>query len=179
MNSEQTANIIAFYAYYHPKENVDDIAEEIKLPAGLIVNGLYAGDRMGLFKSVKVGPQFKEIVVTAVPDANSDFGKDLERIKGIALEIVTNVNSDKKDITDDNLYLWVGAPLVITKVALQLLLNEGSLVKYRITDPKDPKSKYHFYTLPENKDEWFGRAEFKRKPSKKNIKHESVSRRKR
>lgn len=179
MNSEQIANILAFYAYYHPNETVDDIATEIKLPAGLIVNGLYAGDRLGLYKSVKVGPQFKEIVVATVPADTVDFGPDIERIKGIIFEIVTNVNSDQKDITDDNMYIWVGAPLVITKVALQLLVNEGKLVKYRITDPKDVKSKYHFFTLPENKDKWFGRAEFKRKPSKKNLKrHEPISRRK-
>jgi aromatic ring-cleaving dioxygenase len=180
MNSEQIANVLAFYAYYHPKENVDQIAEDIKLPVSLIVNGLYAGDRLGLFKSVKVGPQFKEINVIAVPDDTADFGKDMERVKEIMLEVVSNVNSDKKDITDDNLFIWIGAPLVISKVGVQLLLNEGKLVKYRITDPKDPKSKYHFLTLPENKEEMFGRAEFKRKPSKKNIKrHVSVSRRKR
>jgi hypothetical protein len=180
MNSEQVANILAFYAYYHPQEDVDFIATEFKLPVALIVNGLYFGDRSGLFKSVKKGPQFKEIVVSAVPDDNADFGKDMERIKAMMIEVITNVNTDEKDITDDNLFIWIGAPLVISKVALQLLVNEHELIKYRITDPKDPKSKYHFYTLPENREKFYGRAEFKRRPSKKNIKtNEQLPRKKR
>lgn len=176
MNSEQIANILTFYAYYHPKETVDDIATDFKLPAGLIVNGLYWGHQAGLFTAKKVGPQFKEIVVKTVPDNNSDFGKDLERVKGIALEIVTNVNSDGKDITDDNLYIWLGAPLVVSKTALQLLVNGKQLVKYQVTDPKDKKSKYNFYTLPENKDKLFGLSEFKIKPKKRNVKLSSRKR---
>lgn len=179
MNSEQTANILAFYSYYHPKESVDDIALDFKLPAALIVNGLYYGERNGLFTAKKKGPQYKEIAVQAVPDDNSDFGKDLERVKSIILEIVTNLNTDQEDITDDNLYIWLGVPFIIAKVALRLLVNEGKLVKYRITDPKDPKSKYHFYTLTENKDEFFGKVQFKR-VNKKDIKsNEQLPQRKR
>lgn len=178
MNSEQTANILAFYSYYHPKESIDDIALDFKLPAANIVNGLYYGEREGLFTAKKKGPQFKEIVVNAVPDDNSDFGKDLERVRGNILEIITNLNTDEEDITDDNLFIWLGVPFIVAKVCLQLLVNEGKLVKYRITDPKDPKSKYHFYTLRENKEKFFGGKQFKRLKKGKNKSNVSLSRRK-
>jgi len=180
MNSEQVANILAFYSYYHPKETIDEIALEFKLPAALIINGLYYGEREGLFTAKKKGAQYKEIVVQAVPDDNSDFGKDLERVKGNILETITNLNSDKEDITDDNLFIWLGVPFIVAKVALRLLVNEGKLVDYRITDPKDKKSKYHFYTLEENKHKIYGSKQFKRAPKKKDIKtNESLSQGKR
>lgn len=179
MNSEQVANILAFYSYYHPKESVDDIALDFKIPAANIVNGLYYGDRNRLFTTKKKGPQFKEIIVIAVPDDNADFGKDLERVKGNILEIITNLNSDKEDITDDNLFIWLGVPFIVAKTCLQLLINEGKLIKYRITDPKDPKSKYHFYTLSENKEKFYGKVQFRRKPKKGDITNESLPQRNR
>jgi hypothetical protein len=176
MNSEQAANILAFYSYYHPNESVDDIALDFKIPAALIVNALYYGDRIGLFTTKKKGPQFKEIVVQAVPDDNSDFGKDMDRVKENILEVITNINSDGEDITDDNLFIWLGVPFIVAKTALQLLINEGNLAKYWIIDPKD-KSKYHFYTLSENKEKRYGHKQFKRTKGKsKNVK---LSRRKR
>ena len=170
MNSEQVANILAFYSYYHPNDTVDDIALDFKIPAAIIINGLYYGERAGLFTAKKKGAQYKEIIVQVIPDDNSDFGKDLERVKGNILETITNLNSDKEDITDDNLFIWLGVPFIVAKVALRLLVHEGKLVKYRITDPKDKLSKYHFYTLSENKDKFYGKAQFKRQPKKKDIK---------
>ena len=162
MNSEQVANILALYSYYHPKETIDEIALEFKIPAALIVNGLYYGDRAGLFTTTKNGPQFKEIIVPALPDDNSDFGKDFERVKSTIYETITNLNSEGEDITDDNLYIWLGVPLVVAKTALQVLVNELKLVKYSIRDPKDVKSKYYFYTLYENKGKFYGKKQFKR-----------------
>ena len=180
MNSEQIANILAFYSFYHPKEIIDDIALDFKLPAALIVNGLYYGDQNGLFETKKKGASYKEIKVSAVPDDNSDFGKDLERVKANIYETITNLNSDKEDITEDNLFIWLGVPLIIAKTALQLLVNENKLSRYTMRDPKDVKSVYTFYTLLENKGEFFGKVQFKRRPTKKDIKtDERLPRRKR
>lgn len=180
MNSEQVANILAFYSYYHPKDDVNQIALDFKIPAANIINGLYYGQRNGFFTAKKKGAQYQEINVLAVPDDNADFGKDLERVKNNILEVITNLNSDEEDITDDNLFVWLGVPLVVAKTALQLLVNQGKLAKYRVTDPKDTKSKYHFYTLSENKEEFYGMVQFKRKPKKKDIKSDvDLPRRKR
>lgn len=178
MNSEQTANILAFYSYYHPKETIDRMALDFKVPVAVIVNGLYYGERVGLFTAKKQGAQYKDIVVIGLPDDNSDFGKDLERVKNIILEIVTNLNSDQEDITDDNLFIWLGVPLVVAKVALQILINSKYLSRYYITDPKDPKSKYCFYTLTENINEHYGQKQFKRL-KKGNIKDVKLSQGKR
>lgn len=179
MNSKQVANILAFYSYYHPKETVEEIALDFKIPAANIVNGLYYGERTGLFTAKKKGAQYQEITVTVVPDDSDDFGKDLERVKGNIYETITNLNSDEEDITDDNLFIWLGVPFIIAKTALQLLVNEGKLVKYRIIDPKDKKSIYHFYTLTENREKFYGKIQFKRQPKKKDMKYEQLSRRKR
>jgi hypothetical protein len=170
VNSEQTANILAFYSYYHPKETIDEIALDFKIPAAIIINGLYYGEREGLFTATKKGAQYKDIVVAVMPDDNADFGKDLERVKGNIYEVITNLNSDEEDITDDNLYIWLGVPFIIAKVALRLLVNEGKLVKYKIIDPKDKKNVYHFYTLSENKDKHYGVKQFRVKPKGKNVK---------
>ena len=170
MNSEQIANILAFYSYYHPNESVDQIALDFKVPASLIVNGLYFGKEAGLFTAQKKGSLWQEITVPAVPDDSADFGKDIERIKTIILETITNLNTDKEDIADENLFLWVGAPLVISKVCLQLLVNEGTLSKYWIRDLKDPKSKCHYHTLTKNKDKMFASKNFKNQPKPKKSK---------
>lgn len=176
MNSEQVANILAFYSYYYPKETVDDIALDFKLPVANIVNGLYYGEREGLFTAKKKGAQYKEIIVSAVPDANTDFGDDLKRVKNNILEVITNMNSDEADISDDNLFIWLGVPFIVAKVALQLLVNEDKLVKYFLRDPKDVKSVYNFYTLTENKGKFYGKKQFKTRPNQKDVKsNESIS----
>jgi hypothetical protein len=175
MNSEQVANILAFYSYYHPKESVDDISKVFGLPGALVINGLYYGEQNGLFTAKKKGAAFKEIVVQAVPDSNADFGKDLERCKAIMYELITNGNSDKIDVLEENLFVWLGMPLVVSKVAVQLLINEKKLSRYWIRDAKDPKSKYYYYTLIENKDKFFARNEFKKQSKKGNVKSEPLS----
>jgi hypothetical protein len=170
MNSEQVANILAVYSYYHPKASVDLMAEEFKVPASVIVNGLYYGEKIGLFTANRKGSLWKEITVDAEPDTNSDFGKDIERVKKMMVETITNLNADESDILQENLFLWIGAPLLVSKVALQLLINEGILVKYFIRDLKDPKSKYYYPTLTENKDKRFGAKNFKQLKKKKSKK---------
>lgn len=180
MNSEQIANILAFYSYYNPKSNVDMIADEFKIPASLIVNGLFWGEEHGLFTSDRIRAYWKNITVIKCPEITADFGKDIERIKGIMMETITNLNGVKEDILEENLFIWVGAPLTISKVALQLLVSEGKLAKYWIRDLKDPKSKYHYPTLPENVDKKFAKVNFKHENKKgKGGKNESLPQRKR
>lgn len=179
MNSEQVANILAFYSYYNPKDNVDAIADEFKLPASLIVNGLFWGEQHNLFTSDRQRAYWKNITVTKKPADTADFGKDIERIKGIMMETITNLNRVEEDILEENLFIWVGAPLTVSKVALQLLINEGKLVKYWIRDLKDPKSKYYYPTLPENADKKFAKVNFKHQNKEKGGKGEQLSRRKR
>jgi hypothetical protein len=85
------------------------------------------------------------------------------------METITNLNAVEEDILDENLYVWVGAPLTISKVCLQLLTNEGKLKAYWIRDLKDVKSKYHYHTLPENVEKKFATRNFK-KQGKKDVK---------
>lgn len=179
MNSEQIANILAFYSYYNPKDNIDAIADEFKLPASLIVNGLFWGEQNSLFASDRKGAFWKNITVTERPSDKADFGKDVERIKAMMMETITNLNSVKEDILDENLYIWVGAPLTVSKVCLQLLTNEGLLKSYWIRDLKDIKSKYYYHTLPENVEQKFAAKNFKRQTKKKGSNNEHVSPRKR
>lgn len=178
MNSEQVANILALYSYYNPKDTIDDIGLDFKVPAALVVNGLFWGEKHGLFTAERKGAWWKNITVTECPATTADYGKDVERIKSIMLETITNLNGEKEDILDENLYIWVGAPLTVSKVALQLLTNEGKLKTYWIRDLKDPKSKYHYHTLPENVEQKFATKNFKHQ-GKKGKNNEHVSPRKR
>lgn len=166
MNSKQVANILAFYSYYHPQETIDEIALDFKIPAANIINGLYYGQNHKLFAVTKNGPQFKEINVLKEPKKESDYGADIDRVKSNIYEAVTNLNSDEEDITDDNLFIWLGVPFTVSKVALQLLVNERKLARYNLVDSKD-KSKYTFYTLFENIEQHYGKKQFKRKATKK------------
>ena len=175
MNSKQIANILAFYSYYNPKDDIDAIALEFKVPAALIVNGLFYGEQHGLFTSDRVKALWKNITVIKCPETTDDFGKDMERIKSMMLETITNLNSVQEDILEENLFIWVGAPLTVSKVALQLLINEGKLVKYWIRDLKDTKSKYYYPTLPENAEKMFAQVNFKNQSKKKGKKSEHVS----
>lgn len=175
MNSEQVANILAFYSYYNPQDDVDAIAAEFKVPASLIVNGLFYGEEKGLFTSDRQRAYWKNITVVNCPETTDDFGKDVERIKSIMMETITNLNGVKEDILEENLFIWVGAPLTVSKVALQLLINEGKLVKYWIRDLKDTKSKYYYPTLPENVDKKFAKVNFKHQGKKTGKKNEHVS----
>ncbi len=179
MNSEQVANILAFYSYYNPKDDIDAIALDFKLPASLIVNGLFWGEQHGLFTSDRKGAYWKNITVLEKPDDKADFGKDVDRIKAMIMETVTNLNSTEEDILDENLFIWVGAPLIVSKVCLQLLTNEERLKVYWIRDLKDTKSKYYYHTLPENVEKKFAAKNFKHQSKKTSGKNEQLPRRKR
>lgn len=179
MNSEQAANILAFYSFYHPKDSVDQIADEFKVPASIIVNGLFYGEKAGLFTSDRKKAYWKNINVVACPGINADYGKDVERIKSIMLETITNLNEQEEDILEENLFVWVGAPLTVSKVALRLLINEGKLARYWIRDLKDPKSKYYYPTLAENIDKRFASINFKNQSNKKGKKSVKLSQGKR
>lgn len=175
MNSEQVANILAFYSYYNPKDNVDAIADDFKLPASLIVNGLFWGEQNGLFSSDRKGAYWKNITVLKKPEDTADFGKDIHRIKAMMMETITNLNSVEEDILDENLFIWVGAPLIVSKVCLQLLINDNMLKSYWIRDLKDVKSKYYYHTLPENVEKKFAAKNFRHQSKKNGKKNESLS----
>lgn len=179
MNSEQTANILAFYSYYNPQDNVDAIADDFKIPASLIVNGLFWGEQNGLFTSDRKGAFWKNITTTKPPEDTANFGKDIDRVKAMMMETITNLNGVKEDILDENLFIWVGAPLIVSKVCLQLLTNEGKLKAYWIRDLKDIKSKYYYHTLPENVEKKFAKINFKHQNKKNGKKNEHLPPRKR
>lgn len=162
MNSEQVANILAFYSYYNPQDNIDTIALDFKIPASLITNGLMWGEKHDLFKSDRIGFYWKNIMTATPPTNDSDFGKDMQRVKDMMIETITNLNSEQEDILEENLFVWIGAPLIISKVALKLLINESKLKTYWIRDLKDPKSKYRYHTLPENVEKKFATKNFKK-----------------
>lgn len=166
MNSEQVANILAFYSYYNPKDTIDMIAQDFKIPASLITNGLIWGEKHKLFTSDRIGFYWKNITAATPPADDADFGKDVARIKDMMMETITNLNDEKEDILEENLFIWIGAPLTVSRVALQLLKNEGKLKTYWIRDLKDPKSKYHYHTLPENVEKKFAAKNFKHQGKK-------------
>jgi len=166
ITSLQLARLIAVYSKVTKTKDANSIAGAIGLAPLYIINAYYEGEKSGLFtlkrdktgiKSVNVSAeQYDSIALTP-----SNFGEDFVEISNSIVELMTHLNARKSDLSRDQLMLWSGASPFMMETVLHVAVESEVLAQYEIKDKNDQKSVYKFITLFENREERFGKSQFK------------------
>jgi hypothetical protein len=106
-----------------------------------------------------------EITLLKKPDA-WEFGDVLYSLKHMIEYGFKKMAENETDMEEFGFNSWTeGYASHDIAIATMLLIAEGKLATYRLQDPKDLKSIYLYYTLPENRDKLWGRTQFKVQPT--------------
>lgn len=95
-----------------------------------------------------------------------EFSDSIKEIEAMVTECFGILAKTERDLDEETLTYWlVGYLASDVLVALHHLLETKVLGKYELTDPKDLKSTYTFYSLHENSEQMWGRKFFKEQPT--------------
>lgn len=93
------------------------------------------------------------------------FGDSLDRLKETILYAFSELAKKETDLEEFHITQWLaGYPTQDMLIAMKHLLETKHLAEYELTDPKDKKSTYKFYSLFENGEQMWGRKSFKVQP---------------
>jgi len=134
------------------------LASELMYPALFMIEALELGKNEGVLKH-----DYDNDQLTVLKDyVNTYMGEEIERVMDAILETVERENARKQDISLGLLQSWcVGIRPSACELALRRLVLDEELYEYDLADPRDAKSVYTFYTLVENRDEQWGKKQFK------------------
>jgi hypothetical protein len=140
------------------------IGEQLMYPPLFIINALSRGVTLGILEH-----DYKTDVLKVTGDAPESFmGTEILRIKQALLERVRQVSGKKEDLSLGLIQQWgTGVRPSAVQLALRVLMDEGTIVEYTLTDPVDEDSRYEFYTLAENAQKQWGKKQFTAKKGKK------------
>lgn len=144
--------------------NVEAIAAELNYSPLLIINALYSAERAGKIAFDRKHKTFTvsegvEVELLAPTDEFLNVGGGINLSDEVEA-LISNLNGDGKDMSAQELSLWIPGSSVV-RVKMLALLNRN-LTTYDMTDPKDRKSVYTFLTLKDNAAKQFGAKQFKK-----------------
>ena len=173
ITSDQLARQMAVYSVVSKVKKVSSIADTTGLSPLQVTNAVFAGERLGLFTvkrdkkqtidKIEVSDeQYADIVLVG-----SNFGEGVENVVEHIIEFIANRNGVERDVEESTVMFLARVPDAMITVALEVVKNSDRVYTYQYTDPLDKDSTYTYFTLPENKDKKWYRADFKRVTNKK------------
>jgi hypothetical protein len=134
------------------------LAKELMYPALFLIEALEYGKSLGVLEH-----DYKSDKLSVVGEYEGTYmGEEIDRVMGCLEELVSVHNEREEDLSLGLIQTWcMGIRPSACELALRRLVLDGTLAEYRLTDPKDTKSSYDFYTLAENKDKQWGKKQFK------------------
>lgn len=168
ITSLELARQLAIYSYNTKTKDVSSIAEAAGFPPIYLITAIYEGGDKGLFtvKQDKKGflekievsdEQYADLAV-----GSPIYGEEFNEIAEKAIEAITWVNKEEKDLNKDTLQAWIHVSPFVWENLMVYLIESGRIHTYTITDSKDKKSTYTFLTRIENKDKLWGHKQFKK-----------------
>lgn len=161
-------------AELHPKDKVSDLASKLGLSPIFIINALDEAEQSEFFKRKrdKKGVITEELEVLKPIDwgkvEHSDFGSDYARVEDEIYIAIENANKAEQDLELGTIMAWCrGINPSAVEIGLKVMVANGQLSTYELSDPADKKSKYTFHTLPKNVGKEWGKKQFKAKKGKK------------
>lgn len=161
---------IAIMHELHPEDTISELAARLMYSPIFVINALDEGERMELFSRVK---DEDKIISSSPVDYSTMMGMELgtenTRIQNEIIRVIGAANSDKMDVEEGTLQLWLrGIRPSEVEIALHVLQQIGFISKYELKNPKDEETKYNFYTLRVNDGQKWGLKQFKDiEPTKK------------
>lgn len=160
---EQTAMQLAYIVKEYKEYKLPDLLRVMSVPAIDFNCAIWYAVNKGWINEPDKTTGFTEFKND--PEA-WDFGDEINRLKDLVVFGLTETNKREIDMQWEHLSDWVlGYPPRYTLIVFKSLLAEEKIAMYQLTDPKDTKSVYDFYTLPENRDKLWGKKAFKVQPT--------------
>lgn len=134
------------------------LAHELMYPPLFIINAMDLGVSQGFLKH-----DYESDKMTVLKESSDTFmGNEVRDLMNSIEDKVRYENNREQDISLGLLQQWcVGVRPSAAELALRRLCLDGVLVEYTLTDPKDKKSSYQFYTLAGNESKQWGLKQFK------------------
>ena len=160
-NSEKTVQNVhklVYLAREYPKKKITEIAGMMQIPVLEGKAAIWMAQDIGY---ITVDGKTEKFKIVAAPE-EWDFGSTIGDIAGTVTYVMSKLAEEEADIEEGRLTTWMAAYRnEDTIIAIKRLLEWNILSTYKITDPKDKKSIYTFYTLAANKDKQWGKKQFK------------------
>lgn len=121
---------------------------------------------LGLVKDPAENPNEKGTVEVLKEPETWELGQNVADLRAELVYVLQGLALKERDLEENFIASWtMGYMSHDVMLALQSLLNDKTLIRYELTDPKDLKSTYTFYTLYENGEQMWGRKNFKVEPT--------------
>jgi hypothetical protein len=166
---EVLAQLVLLWELRNEVEPVEPItmgglAGELMYPAVFMINALNYGVTQGVLEHDYETDVVK--VIKRQPEVTY-MGKEVQSLVNTIEDVVRHYNGKEEDLSLGLMQTWcVGVRPSAAELALRRLVLDGVLSEYRLTDPKDSKSHYDFYTLAENVGKQWGKKQFKSESKK-------------
>lgn len=153
------AHKLAYLVQQYPDKTMNEIIAMFQLSPMDINAAIWAAIELKLIK--------KPDEETGIAKFNKkppmwEFGEAVEHLIDTVYYCFEQINAEEKDLEENYLNNWLmGYPTHDQFVAIKRLLENKQLAKYEL---EDGDSAYDFYTLYENREQLWGRKQFKNDP---------------
>lgn len=159
----ENAHKIAFLVQQYPNKNLKEIIETAAMPALELNTAMWQAVDLGLIS--EPDKETGEIKLLQAPE-KWELGENVENLKAMIVYGFQHMAKSEQDLDEENFGFWtLGYNPRDILIAMKQLLEEKVMATYELTDPKDLKSTYTFYTLYENGEQLWGRKNFKEQPT--------------
>lgn len=159
----EDAQKAAYIVYQYPEKNLDEVIACLAMPGVDINTALWAAQEAGYIAEPDLETGKMEFL--KAPD-DWDFGDEERELEARILYCFRELAKKERDLEENYLTDWChGYPGHDIIVAMKRLVENRQLNHYDLTDPKDLKSTYTFYSLFENSENMWGREYFKEQPT--------------
>lgn len=163
------ANKVGYLVKQYPEHDMNQIIGLFVLPPIDINAAVWAAIELGFISE----PDPDEHAVRLLKEPESwDFGQDVNDLIDTIYYCMEKLNSKENDMEDNYLSNWtMGYQAHDILVAMKRLLENKQLATYEL---EDGENAYDFYTLYDNREQLWGRKQFKKDPlaQRKNKKKE-------
>lgn len=164
--TQEIARQLAVMVELHPEKTVSEIAAELALSPIFIINAIEEGQRMELIQRKGSLEDDKLELISPLDLENNGgflFGEENSRVQREITQLLNNLAEKEMDIEAGQLEFWFrGVRPSAVEIALHVLKELDIIDSYWLADPKDPKSKYTFYSLMRNSKHRWGKKQFKK-----------------
>lgn len=159
----QNAHKIVHIIKQNPEKKLSEVIALLQMPAIDINAGIWAAEDLGFISEPDKETDTVEIL--KLPK-KWDFGPGVKELQEKIMYSFEKLAKREADLEEHYVKNWTaGYPSHDIDIAIETLIKAKKLARYELTDPKDLKSTYVFYSLYENGEQMWGAKQFKEEPT--------------
>ncbi|MGI9028168.1 MAG: hypothetical protein ACR2FM_05020 [Candidatus Saccharimonadales bacterium] len=158
------ANKVAFLVNQYPEHTLTQIIGLLTMPSVEINTAIWAATELDFI--TEVDPKTQKVQLGSKAPKTWQFGEDIDDLMAMIHYAFIQLAKKEQDLEENYVSNWtLGYPAQDVMIALNQLVNSKMLATYKLTDPKDTKSTYTFYSLYEFGEQMWGSKQFKEEPT--------------